>query len=277
MRRPFNRPTKITGDAASHGAYNVGPASDYALGRGEFVYAPFDMTLTPYRSATGGWALAGTGDAICNLQHLIDESRRTGWVKEGTPIAQVAGKNDSPGSMWAGDHLHTWIIVAGQRMDFEQYVAWRGFQPVKYGAIAPPTLTSAAGGGTSPSLTTEGTDMRKLWKYTSSDPDTWVVIDHLNMTYRLIPPGSLEAGGIDNDVAAGLRFDEISDPEWGRIFGNGQFRQVSKPDPIGGGTGSGASALVVEQIVADSEKRIIDATPTADENGAAARKYIVAK
>lgn len=68
----------------------------------------------------------------------------------------------------------------------------------------------------------------KLWLYTSSNPDQWVIIDHFNKVYRLVPKGSVEAAGIANDVNAGvLRYDVIADPEWGKEFGNGQFKNIS--------------------------------------------------
>lgn len=146
-RRPIDRPAKITGDTNTHAAYSVGPASDYALPRGAWVIAPFGMTLSAYRSVTGGWALNGGG---AHFQHLIDGSRRTGWVAEGAPIAQIAGEYDDPGSMWGGEHLHAWIVIGGVRMSIEEWVASRGYSAVPYGSIASPTFTSGAGSGIEP-------------------------------------------------------------------------------------------------------------------------------
>ena len=59
-QRPIDRSAKITGDTATHAEYGVGPATDYALPAGAWVIAPESMTLTLYRSATGGWSIQGS-------------------------------------------------------------------------------------------------------------------------------------------------------------------------------------------------------------------------
>lgn len=149
-QRPIDRSAKITGDTATHAEYGVGPATDYALPAGAWVIAPESMTLTLYRSATGGWSIQGSGSVGWNFQHLVDGSRRSGYVAEGTPIAQIAGAGDSPGTAWTGPHLHSWVNSARGRRSVEEHFADLGFTPASLGATATPTLTGTAGGGTTP-------------------------------------------------------------------------------------------------------------------------------
>lgn len=198
-----------------------------------------------------------------------------GWAGRGRVVVIDHGN----GVVSWSCHLASATVVAGQNVTVGQRVGLMGATGAAQGIhlhwmiylngkVVDPTpyLAGSSGGGTSPFPGPKDNEaVPHIWKYMSADPRPYIIIDHLNMTYRIIPAGSLEAGAIDNDIAAGFaRYDEIADPEWGQLFGNGQFRQITKPDPVpsGGGSGGGATPAQVETIVQASEKRVIGAIPT---------------
>jgi len=147
------------------------------------------------------------GDAIeTRYCHLSAQTVKYGdWVAEG----QQVGVMGSTGSLTKQVHLHSELWFNGTRIDERTYT--------------PPTPPT-------PPPSKENSHMRHLLKYTSATPDMWIEIDFLDHTYTLIAPGSFEDAVINNDVAAGRRWDEIADPDWGQSFGNGQYRNITKPD-----------------------------------------------
>lgn len=125
------------------------------------------------------------------------------------------------------------------------------------------TGTDPSGGGGTPVTQSHGEDDMavKIWHYADGTANgRYILIDHLNMTYRLIVSGSLEDQGLHNDVNAGFaRVDEIGDPAWGQNFGNGQFLNISAPYVPA--AGSGATAAQV-QAIADAQTTLINTSFT---------------
>jgi len=145
MRRPIDRSVQVTGDRATHAAYGVGPATDYALPAGASWKAPLAGTAYPYYSDTGGYSVRlNVPGAAIYFQHGTASGRASGWVGEGGNVGVVGNS----GSMWDGYHLHDYVILDdGTRLSFEEWLALKGFKPAALWSIADPTVTSAAGGG----------------------------------------------------------------------------------------------------------------------------------
>lgn len=152
-------------------------------------------------------------------------------VDQTTIVGYVGNTGSAAGVVWRGlGQDHHELRVVGVLTD-----------PIAYYGT-----TTAGGIGTPITDPVRKDDtMPHLWLYTSADPDLWIEIDYLTMTYRIPATGSLEAQSIANDVAAGRRYDVIADPAWGATFGNGQYRQITKPDPLGG-----ASVPVDPKVIA---------------------------
>lgn len=120
MRRPVDDSYPVTGDRASHAAYNVGPATDYGTPIGTPVVAPFAGRLSKYITDTGGLGVILDGaDATFHGQHL--------WVRltdgdyaEGDRIALTG----NTGTKTTGPHLHCYVIVhaTGERLAMEEYL-----------------------------------------------------------------------------------------------------------------------------------------------------------
>lgn len=121
MRRPVDDRYPVTGDRASHAAYNVGAATDYGTPIGTPVVAPFAGRLSKYVTDAGGLGIILQGaEADFYGQHL--------WVRladgdyaEGERIA-LSGNT---GTQTTGPHLHCYVIVhaTGERLAMEEYLA----------------------------------------------------------------------------------------------------------------------------------------------------------
>lgn len=150
---------------------------------------------------------------------------------------------------WVRAHgaAYGWLSdrVKGERWHVEYHPA--------YDQHATPTTPPA----TAPAPTPQEDDMRHLWHYTSADPDLFIITDDLTMTYRIIPPGSLQEAAIKNDLAAGVRrCDVIADPAWGDTFGNGQYRRIDKPEPPAGGAATIDYAALARAVNDDAARRL---------------------
>lgn len=121
MMRPLAEPVNITGDRASHAAYNVGPATDYGCDIGTPVLAPFTGRMSTYVTSAGGLGVIVVGaDATFYGQHL--------WVRM-TPGTYAEGErialSGNSGTQTTGPHLHCYVIVhaTGERLAMEEYLA----------------------------------------------------------------------------------------------------------------------------------------------------------
>ena len=127
MRRPLDGARRITGNAASHAAYNVGPATDYGADMSEVIRAPFGGWVTRWWSTTGGYTVAITNNqAKFTLQHMSAYAGKSaGQVNEGDVIGYVG----NTGTATTGPHVHCWIVLieSGQRISFEQYLVNQGW------------------------------------------------------------------------------------------------------------------------------------------------------
>jgi len=193
MRRPLDGARRITGNAASHAAYNVGPATDYGADMSEVIRAPFGGWVTRWWSTTGGYTVAITNNqAKFTLQHMSAYAGKSaGQVNEGDVIGYVG----NTGTATTGPHVHCWIILieSGQRISFEQYLVNQGWTtaPLWASVPGPHKGTSPASGGTTPiPETSKGVDMPAVIKRTEGDPE-WSLI-----WPSLAGPSKLERGYI---------------------------------------------------------------------------------
>lgn len=164
MRRAADGFWGITGDTATHAAYGVGPASDYATNRGTTLRAPWAGVISTYTSNTGGLTIVVDGrDATWFGQHNDAYYMTRGHADEGDPVAA----SGNTGSSTTGPHTHQWVIDNnGQRWSFEEWIALQGMQPAGLGDVVGPQIgssTSAGTGGTTilnPLRNQGDTDMR---------------------------------------------------------------------------------------------------------------------
>ena len=145
-RRPLNGSRQITGDAASHAAYGVGPATDYAAGRGTPVYSPFEGFIDTWVSGTGGPTIrVSTSDTRFIAQHFASTFDGGGRLPESTFLGTLS----DTGSMWDGYHLHCWIEVLGDngwvRMTFEHWWGLIGGTETLYGGWTSGSNPASAG------------------------------------------------------------------------------------------------------------------------------------
>jgi len=153
MRRPLDGARRITGNAASHAAYNVGPATDYGADMSEVIRAPFGGWVTRWWSNTGGYTVAITTNWVkFTIQHLSAYAGKSaGQVNEGDVIGYVG----NTGSATTGPHVHCWILLieSGQRISFEQYLVNQGWTTAALESYVPgphKTSTLADSGGATP-------------------------------------------------------------------------------------------------------------------------------
>ena len=147
-RRPLDGPRRITGNAASHAEYKVGPATDYGADMREVVRAPFGGWVTRWWSTTGGNSVAITNNqAKFTLQHMSAYAGKSaGQVNEGDVIGYVG----NTGTATTGPHVHCWIVLveSGRRVSFEQYLVDQGWTTAPLESYVPgPFQTSTAGDG----------------------------------------------------------------------------------------------------------------------------------
>jgi hypothetical protein len=146
MRRPFTGSRLVTGDTSTHAQYGVGPASDYAMGNGDPVLAPFAGQVTQFRTPEGGYSVLLTNGPYGFVAQHLGIDRVSGYVGEG---AHLAGISNS-GSLWSGYHLHDYFTINGRRVSGEEFAAELGYVAIPVGQYASAGFTRAAGGGTEP-------------------------------------------------------------------------------------------------------------------------------
>lgn len=110
---PYSRPGTPFGAPGEFYTPGVGHrGQDYYASAGSPVVAYEDMTIEYVGRTSGlgtvlGARLAADGKHA-GWAHLRNvRSFANGWVPAGTQFAEVAGAGDSPGSLWAGAHIHT--------------------------------------------------------------------------------------------------------------------------------------------------------------------------
>lgn len=147
-RRPLNGSVEVSGDAATHAEYIVAPATDYEVGRGRPVFAPFSGTVTRYWSITGGNTVRVQQSAQLAFvgQHFDAYAGSTGYNDEGAQIA-VSGNT---GSATTGPHVHCWIELNGVRITFERYCALIGGVETPLDGFTPDGSSPAGEGGYTP-------------------------------------------------------------------------------------------------------------------------------
>jgi len=160
------------------------------------------------KTAPGEDVFAPVAGLLTRTLHSATITETDGWKTQALELASTAASR----IVKVGDKIGT----AGTK-----WVHWHSLDPAK---------TRHPARFLNPPPAKENNHMRHLLKYTSATPDMWIEIDFLDHTYTLIAPGSFEDAVVNNDVAAGRRWDEIADPDWGQSFGNGQYRNITKPD-----------------------------------------------
>jgi len=192
MRRPLDGARRITGNAASHAAYKVGPATDYGADMSEVIRAPFGGWVTRWWSNTGGYSVAITTNWVkFTIQHLSAYAGKSaGQINEGDVIGYVG----NTGSRTSGPHVHCWIILieSGERISFEQYLVNQGWETAAlWSSIpGPHKSTSQTSGGDTELIPEppEGVDMPAVIKRTEGTPE-WSLI-----WPSLVGPSTLERG-----------------------------------------------------------------------------------
>jgi len=164
-RRPLDGARRITGNAASHDEYNVGPATDYGADMREVIRAPFGGWVTRWWSTTGGYTVAITTNWVkFTIQHLSAYAGKSaGQVNEGDVIGYVG----NTGTATTGPHVHCWIILieSGQRISFEQYLVNQGWTTAPLESYVPgpfKTLNPADSGITPFPKSEQETDVRSI-------------------------------------------------------------------------------------------------------------------
>lgn len=159
--------------------------------------------------------------------HTVQGRVSVGYeLSQGEILAYVAGYNDDHGSAWNGPHTHFtqgWVRTSVL-----------GFDVVDPLPLIAQVLSQASGGDgrpipppPTPTLPEEDNMNILILRYLSAVPNRWIILDMLAKTYRVLAPGSYEDQVLTARVVSGeLEQKNISDPEWGNTFGNGQYRNI---------------------------------------------------
>lgn len=248
MSRPSNdtEPNRYFGKQAD-GSWHWG--TDWGWGQGKAVRAMLGGTIVEIRTLSDYGLIVkinhgrDASGAVVETRYCHLASYSSG-MKVGDTVfeGQQIGIMGSSGSLTTTVHLHSELWLNNVRQDETKYTFVPAGQPV-------PPVTDQM-----------GKHMRHLLLYTSANPNLWIEIDFLDRTYAILKDFELEM--VANDVKAGRRYDVISDPAWGKNFGNGQYRNVSTP--------ATNPAYDDTKVLA-----AIGKVPTAEQNGAAARAAIV--
>jgi len=292
-RRPLDGPRRITGDTASHATYGVGPATDYGADMGEGVYAPISGWVTHWWSDTGGWTVAVTSDdwKVTMQHHSGYRGPTSGWVKEGTLIAVVG----STGSATTGPHTHMWIERAKTGANRASFEGWlRDFMGWKNtarsgGRVPGPFSYSLAGnpGTTIPATPTETEEDMPQYDLIQSDDDTvWWCVDRI-LRYAIPNQAALDTYEVFYKQKTGFtakvvkKSDAQAEAYGSPVYANPLERYATPKNvtdatktivaAVGTGSGGGGGGTTNLQPVLDKIAEI----PTADDNGKAARLYIV--
>ena len=271
-RRPLDGARRITGNAASHAAYNVGPATDYGADMREVVRAPFSGWVTRWWSTTGGYTVAITNNqAKFTLQHMSAYAGKSaGQVNEGDVIGYVG----NTGTATTGPHVHCWIVLveSGSRISFEQYLVNQGWTTAPlWGSVPGPFASSTAGspGTTIPATPTESDeDMPQYDLIQTTDGTVWWSVDRI---FRYAIPNQSALDGYKEFYKAKTNFtakviaktDAEADAYGSPVFANPLSRYATPANvnsstanilaAVGtGGTGGGVDVSVNLQPVLDA-------------------------
>jgi len=206
----------------------VGPATDYAVGSGTTIVAPFSGTVDHWWSDTGGWTVRVTAPG--GFPRFIAQHNSTfrgpssGSVSEGTAIA-LSGNT---GSASKGAHSHEWIENP-DRIAMEEYMAQVGLGYVPYTDPWSRTPgTSTAGGGLTPITPKSGVDML-IWYYPFNG--TYIALDPARGEYRDLSQQEV-LHVLDMAKAGLIIIREVPEPGWTESLGG--LRGVSRwmPQPL---------------------------------------------
>lgn len=143
-RRPLDRSARVTGDAASHAGYGVGPATDYGADIGEEIKAIISGALDVWYSQSGGRTTRITHptlDLFVIIQHQNAYAMTTGQCREGDLIGYVGNS----GTATSGPHIHAYAIYKGERISLERLMAIMGGTETPINSHTP--ALSGAGSG----------------------------------------------------------------------------------------------------------------------------------
>jgi murein DD-endopeptidase MepM/ murein hydrolase activator NlpD len=265
MRRPLDGARRITGNAASHAKYGVGPATDYGADSGEPIHAPFKGWVTRWWSDSGGYSVAITTDWVkFTIQHLSAYAgKSSGQVNEGEVIGYVG----NTGSRTEGPHVHCWIILTktGERISFEQYLVDQGWTTAALeNYVSGPFQTSTASLGSTPFPQTEletGVRVIKNEKTGEHARLGEFSVFMMNAAYANNEAGVWNAGG---------KHEVLSDEDFKRCLYLAEENGKRLVNAISAGVGTTAPPEIDYKKLA-----LLIKVPTAAENGAAARTAIV--
>ena len=260
-RRPLDGARRVTGDTASHAAYNVGPATDYGADSGEPIRAPFGGWVTRWWSTTGGYSVAITTSWVkFTVQHLSAYAGKSaGQVNEGDIIGHVG----NTGTATTGPHVHCWILLieSGARISFEDYLKGAGWTNTAAdgGRVPSPYNTKPAGGGLTPFPETElESDMRSIKHETTGEH---ALVGEFTFTLMNAGFANPEAKVWNPNGVHIL----VSDAEWKNI----EYLAAQNAKRLA------TTATGVAPVIDYVKLAALIKVPTASENGAAARAAIV--
>jgi len=162
------------------------------------------------KTAPGEDVFAPVAGLLTRTLHSATITEADGWKTQALELASTAASR----IVKVGDKIGT----AGTK-----WVHWHSLDPAK---------TRHPARFLNPPPAKENEDMPHLLKYIASTPHKWIEADFLKHEYTIIEPGTFEYAVIENQVNIRSRtdFDLINDPAWGQSFGNGQYRNITKPD-----------------------------------------------
>jgi hypothetical protein len=276
MRRPLEGARRITGNAASHAKYGVGPATDYGADSGEPIHAPFKGWVTRWWSDTGGYSVATTTDWVkFTIQHLSAYAgKSSGQVNEGDVIGYVG----NTGSRTEGPHVHCWIILTktGERISFEQYLVNQGWTTAALWSSVPgpdKSTSQTSGGDTEPiPEPPEGVDMPAVIKRTEGTPE-WSLV-----WPSLAGPSKLERGYVvTTDPKRARWWERFYELGHGTAdgFGRDEYVEAQAMARLDHAAWVAGQPTASAPFIDYAKLASLIKVPTAAENGAAARTAIV--
>jgi murein DD-endopeptidase MepM/ murein hydrolase activator NlpD len=230
-RRPLDGARRITGNAASHAEYNVGPATDYGADMREVVRAPFSGWVTRWWSTTGGYTVAITNNqAKFTLQHLSAYAGKSaGQVNEGDVIGYVG----NTGSSTTGPHVHCWIILveSGQRISFEQYLVNQGWTTAPLWASVPGPFKTITASSNKPTIIEEEKEQEEMLRFKAKNYYVGGINDVETIT-------KAEAIALTHATPGGAKFAVVSSAEATLVIEGIQRREDRRLRRIAAVTGN---------------------------------------
>lgn len=247
-RRPLNGNPRISCDHACHLSRGSAGGTDYAVGVGTPVYAPFAGKVVRQIHPLSGWrigVLAPNGHDFWGF-HLSGWVAATGaQVSEGQLIAYSGGAVGHPGAgSSTGPHLHAHVSVRGVIWGMEEYLA------------------SPAGGGGNAITNPKGKSMTTLFK--QNNANRWALAGD--------SPGTPANWQESTSSSFASSLEKVHGPAVDVTPESFANRRETYQAPLN--TTSTANVVIDTAALAEALSAALN-IPTAEENGQAARDAII--